>query len=269
MMAVGSDFYVFGGSTFRAELFRFSTTANQWEELNAPQASGLLFSRGRRGQSMVAVGRDLYIFGGGMADQRMNILFTADLLVYSTARVLAWPPSGISNGWLTRVYDGDIIQVRGKVNLPSGFTVNLCSHELLPCTITITGDPSASSTIHRFINSRIVCEATAGCTSVTMRHVKVVCTKEASKAGALQISGAGAVATIEGVTFTDCTSEEDGGSMRVYNGATVKMSGTTFKRSSSQVPFLSCHSCKPLTPLSSVLVTYINLVNNVWVGGAV
>jgi len=271
MMAVGSDFYVFGGRRtslsrhFPAELFRFSTTANQWEQLNAPQASGLLFSSERTGHSMVAVGRDLYIFGGQNTDGQ----FTADLLVYSTARVFAWPPSGISNGWLTRVYDGDIIHVIGEVNLPSGFTVNPCSHELLPCTITITGDPSASSTIHRFTNSRIVCEATAGCTSVTMRHVTVVCTKDASKAGALQISGAGAVATIEGVTFTDCTSEEDGGSMRVYNGATVKMSGTTFKRSSSQVPFLSFHSGKPLTPLSNVLAKYVNLANNVWVGEAV
>jgi len=244
MIAVGSDFYMFGGGrilslvNIPAELFRFSTTANQWEQLNAPQASGLLFSSERTGHSMVAVGRDLYIFGGERGE-KTNRQFTADLLVYSTARVFAWPPSGISNGWLTRVYDGDIIQVIGEVNLPLGSTVNLCSHELLPCTIAITGDPSASSTIHRFTNSRIVCEATAGCTSVTMRHVTVVCTKEASKVGALQISGAGAVATIEGVTFTDCTSEEDGGSMRVYNGATVKMSGTTFKRSSSQVPFLS------------------------------
>ncbi len=70
-----------------------------------------------------------------------------------------------------------------------------------------------------------------------MRHVAVACTGEASAAGPLEISGASAVATIEGATFSDCVSVGDGGSIRAYNGATVNISGTTFQRSSSQVPF--------------------------------
>jgi hypothetical protein len=157
--------------------------------------------------------------------------------VYTTRQVIAWPASGFSRTWFTRVYDGDIVQVTGDADWPSGITVDLCVPPVFPCSLTIAGSASASSTIRRHTNSRIVCEAASGCTGVTMRHVAVACTGEASAAGPLQISGAGAVATIEGATFSDCVSVEDGGSIRAYNGATVKVSGTTFQRSSSQVPF--------------------------------
>jgi hypothetical protein len=49
------------------ELFRFSTTMMQWEQLDAPQVSGSRPSA-RFGHGMVAVGSDLYVFGGDIAD---------------------------------------------------------------------------------------------------------------------------------------------------------------------------------------------------------
>jgi hypothetical protein len=187
---------------------------------------------------------------------------TFDLLVCGTKQVFAWPASGLSTVWLTRVYDGDILHLTGDADWPSGMTVELCS-TFFPCSLTIAGDPSASSTIRRHTNSRIVCKASSGCTGVTMRHVAVACTGKASAAGPLEISGASAVATIEGATFSDCVSVGDGGSILAYNGATVYVSGTTFQRSSSQVPFLSCHSYNPLTPLPIVLIIYVHLSHNV------
>ena len=156
-----------------------------------------------------------------------------DLLVYTIPQVIPLPASGFSLTWFTRVYDGDIIQVTGDADLPSGLTVDLCLPPV-PCFLTIVGNASTSNTIRRHTNSRIVCEATSGCTGLTMRHVAVACTSEASAAGPLQISGAGALATIEGATFSDCMSVADGGSILAYNGATVKVFRTTFQRSSSQ-----------------------------------
>jgi hypothetical protein len=44
------------------ELFRFSTTKIQWEQLDAPQVSGSPPSQ--RISGMVSVGSDLYVFGG-------------------------------------------------------------------------------------------------------------------------------------------------------------------------------------------------------------
>jgi N-acetylneuraminic acid mutarotase len=230
MVAVGSDLYVFGGIVFLAsnafdgdsnELFRFSTTELKWEEI---QVSGTQPSE-RYSHNMVAVGSDLYSFGGTSG--------TDPFLVYTTRQVIASPASGFSLTWFTRVYDGDIVQVRGDADWTFGITVNFCVPPV-PCSLTIAGNSSASSTIRFHTNSRIVCEAASGCTGVTMRHVAVACSGEVSAAGPLQISGAGAVATIEGVTFSDCVSVDDGGSIRAYNGATVKVSGTTFQRSSSQ-----------------------------------
>jgi hypothetical protein len=45
------------------DLFRFSRTKMQWEQLDAPQVLGSSPS-GRYGHGMVAVESDLYVFGG-------------------------------------------------------------------------------------------------------------------------------------------------------------------------------------------------------------
>ena len=62
------------------ELFRFSTTALQWEELDAALVSGSPPSA-RDGHTMAAVGSDIFVFGGW---------------TYSgeEARCACWPPSG-------------------------------------------------------------------------------------------------------------------------------------------------------------------------------
>ena len=254
MATVGRDFYVFGGQTYTDagdtkanDLFRFSTTEQKWEKI---QVSGTPPSA-RSGHCMAAVGNNLYSFGGLF--EASGYLSAAHFLVYTIQQVFAWPASGFSPMWFTRVYDGDIIQVTGDADWPSEITIELCSSANLPCSLTIAGSASAYSTIRRHSNSRIVCEAASGCTGVTMRHVTVACSGEASAAGPLQVSGAGAVATIEGATFSDCVSVEDGGSIRAYNGATVKVSGTTFQRSSSQVPFFAMSFLQPLdTPTKCI-----------------
>jgi N-acetylneuraminic acid mutarotase len=254
MATVGRDFYVFGGYTHTDagdsnsnDLFRFSTTEQKWEKI---QVSGTPPSA-RSFHRMAAVGNNLYSFGGDF--EASGSFFADPFLVYTTQQVFAWPASSFSPMWFTRVYDGDIIQITGDADWPSEITVELCSSANLPCSLTIAGSASAYSTIRRHSNSRIVCEAASGCTGVTMRHVTVACSGEASAAGPLHISGAGAVATIEGATFSDCVSVEDGGSIRAYNGATVKVSGTTFQRSSSQVPFFAMSFLQPLdTPTKCI-----------------
>ena len=72
MAAVGSDLFVFGGYTeypvdqsypYSSELFQFSTTAMEWEQLDAALVSGVPPSA-RGGHAMAAVGSDLFVFGG-------------------------------------------------------------------------------------------------------------------------------------------------------------------------------------------------------------
>jgi len=113
------------------DLHRFSTTALQWEQLDGALVSGSPPSA-RYGHGMVAVGSELYVFGG------YNILlpgvYLADLLVYVTPQVIPWPASGFTLAWLSRVYDGDIIQPTGDTDWSSGVAVELCVTPLLPCS---------------------------------------------------------------------------------------------------------------------------------------
>ncbi len=57
------DRAVMSNKRWSNELFRFSTTKMQWEQLDAPQVSGSPPSN-RTHHGMVAVGSDLYVFGG-------------------------------------------------------------------------------------------------------------------------------------------------------------------------------------------------------------
>ena len=167
MVSVGSDLYVLGGdgnNGYSNDLFRFSSTDHTWEHLDvgSPPIA-------KSGYGMVSMGSDLYVFGGEIVN----------LLVYTTRQVIAWPAFGFSRTWFTRVYDGDIIQVTGNADWPSRITVDV-GLPPVPSFFAIAGNASASSTIRRHTNSRIVCEASLGCTGVTIRNVAVACTARPS-----------------------------------------------------------------------------------------
>ena len=66
---------------FSNDLFRFSTTALQWEQLDADLVSGSPPSA-RYGHAMVAVGSELFVFGGEKDSGE-------------EARCACWPPSGV------------------------------------------------------------------------------------------------------------------------------------------------------------------------------
>ena len=66
---------------FSNELFRFSTTALQWKQLDAALVSGSPPSD-RRAHAMAVVGSDLFVFGG-------------DTDSGEEARCACWPPSGV------------------------------------------------------------------------------------------------------------------------------------------------------------------------------
>ena len=144
----------------------------------------------------------------------------------------------------TRVYDGDTILV--TTNKTWDWQLELCSDAMVPCGLTITGDPAASSTIHRLSTIKISCKLNAGagdCTGVILRDVTIVCDANAlATMGPLQISGVGLAMYIENSILYGCASIKDGGSIRVYGGGTVHVSGSRIQRSSSQVCAFCCAS---------------------------
>ena len=89
MAAVGSDLFVFGANYYLfelTELFRFSTTARKWEQLDATLVSAVPPS-GRSDPAMAAVGSDLFVFGGYRSG------LTGDPNPGEEARCACWPPS--------------------------------------------------------------------------------------------------------------------------------------------------------------------------------
>ena len=157
------------------------------------------------------------------------------LLVRRLPAFLAMPggPHGNVMG-LTRVYDGDTLNIPGDADLH--FSVNLCSNAILPCSLVMKG----GGTIRLHTDAGILCDSTRGCTGVHFKNLVLHCAEKASVLGPLQISGAGAFLQIESSTISRCSSIEDGGSARVYNGATVKIYESTFQRSSSKVHIYVC-----------------------------
>jgi hypothetical protein len=80
----------------------------------------------------------------------------------------------------------------------------------------------------------IGCHATDGCTGLKVSDLKLHCYSGVEvTAGPFQVSGKVEM-TIENVNFSDCRTVQDGGVMRIYNGAKVTMIDSIIERSSSR-----------------------------------
>jgi predicted outer membrane repeat protein len=195
--------------------------------------------------SMTAVktstGTDLYLYGSQLTDS-----LSAETASGEECNLFVLTVPGATHEFqpdfgplvFSRFYDGDIINGATATSSmrPSGssvgssqnWEVRLCSNSLLPCSLQFVNafDRQAQS---------IVCQASDGCTGIALQNVVVQCDPNVMAPSApFQVSGAGAALRIEGSTFTDCRSMEDGGAVRAYDGATVNISGSTFQRSASQ-----------------------------------
>jgi len=113
----------------------------------------------------------------------------------------------------------------------AAWDIHLCSQPFLPCSLTIQG---AGGTIHRLAGGRIICQASVGCSVVTLQDLTIACVgKVSSPEGLLQLSGAGSSLRMTKSSITGCSSIADGGSIRAFNGAVVMLSEVTITRSSS------------------------------------
>ena len=268
-MAVdGTDLYVFGGAiadittmgtqfrTSSNDLSRFSLLTHEWSDLgfsqmgSTPPLSGgpPVLSGGPGQSSMTSVrtsaGTDLYLFSVApcASGSCAGATHESDLFVRTVPGATHEFQPDFGPLVFARFYDGDIIHAATSTSSarPSGssvgptenWEVRLCSHLLLPCSLQFVGTSLSSFVRH---SQNIVCQASDGCTGITLQNAVVQCDPNVMAPSApFQVSGAGAALRIEGSTFTDCRSMEDGGAVRAYDGATVNISGSTFQRSASQ-----------------------------------
>ena len=216
------------------ELFKYSTTWKTWSKVDGART----LPSARRQHSMTAVGHDIYIFGGKTTTLSSGL---SDLLVHQASRFHDWTSSfGLSS--FTRIYDNDIIRVAHNVDW--GFSVDLCSISILPCSLKIVaeGATRTNATLRRLANSTITCDAANDCKGFSLEGVIVACSNQISKMPPLQAAGIGTSITVTDSDFEDCRSEAAGGAILVTDGAVIDVSDSSFKRSSTAMAILGAHA---------------------------
>ena len=100
----------------------------------------------------------------------------------------------------------------------------------MPCHLTITG------AMHRRAET-IFCGETdhAPCTGISLRNLTLRCSKHfRAESGPLQVSGSSAKLQVINSSIFDCAATEDGGSLRVMDGALLVMSDSLVQGSCSE-----------------------------------
>ena len=145
-----------------------------------------------------------------------------ELFVRGAGQTWDWSDLGITT--LTRVYDEDTVRINtSDAPLQSKsifYNLRLCSQPWMPCHLTITG------AMHRRAET-IFCgeEDLASCTGITLWKLTLRCSKHfRSESGPLQVSGSSAKLQVINSSIFDCAATEDGGSLRVMDGALLEMS---------------------------------------------
>ena len=227
MTSIGTKLVLFGGKTgsligdYSNELWEFDNM--EWNLRVGMPASD---PWSRHDHVLASLGSQIFLHGGFNGSHRLD-----DLLITVGGKTQDWPAVGETS--FTRIYDGDTILINKDTEWNWSTTVDLCSKRHLPCSLKIMGDPASLGKIFRHGSGVISCKVENGCSAMVLHEVQLVCNKNIlATAGPLQISGA--VLILEASTFSDCHSIEDGGAIRVYNQARVRMVGSTIERSSSQ-----------------------------------
>ena len=141
-----------------------------------------------------------------------------------------WPYNGLP-GFLP-IYDEDTVTIYGQSVLD--VSIDLCSGKYVPCLLSIMG--SEDSSLSRTGAGKLGCHASLGCTAILLQHVTLLCNKdELAETGPLQISGKSAALIISNSSISGCSSVQDGGSVRMHDGATLTLSESSISHSSSQV----------------------------------
>jgi hypothetical protein len=220
------DMDIFLWTSGSDSLFRLSLTTLTWEQLEVPTTCSVCVKRWDF--AIANIGGVLWMYGGYARSAASSDLLSIDV----GRRVWSWPDNGLTA--FTRIFDTDVIQVTSSVAWPrlnmSAWNISLCSQPYLPCSLTITG----GGTIQRSAGSSMTCQASLGCSVVTLLNVTLACDKnDVSSTRPLQISGAGTLLRMLNVTMTDCVTIGDGGSIRAMSGANVTISDSIIQHSSS------------------------------------
>ena len=133
---------------------------------------------------------------------------------------------------LSEMYDGDVVLIEEHVpnRLDVSWSMN-CVTDPIPCSLTLAGQGS-SSRVDVF-GGGIKCDSDSGCTEVLIQNVEFKC-QTPSTQSLFEISGMTASLVMTKTTITGCSSEQDGGSISIWNRAALSMSACAINSSFSK-----------------------------------
>ena len=172
-----------------------------------------------------------------------------DLMAITSLKEVSW---AAGEGWLINVFDWDTILVDQNNPAELSFNFDLCTG-IRPCSAYIKGN--GIGFIRRSGGGYISCFESHHCSGLVLESVSVVCQDNQTLNSVLKIGGS--IISVINSSFSDCSSETDGGAIHAYDRSHVQISFTKFLNvhSSGRGGAVSVHK-------SNLNITWCNFLNN-------
>ncbi|EKX52472.1 hypothetical protein GUITHDRAFT_101644 [Guillardia theta CCMP2712] len=233
MVVYKTKLFVYGGiinydtANFWVDLYSFDLETLTWTEL---------FSKNDRQDGAVFVGLVI-----SMELHSMIGLYyipsptTIDLMLTSRKLPMDRESTGHIMLDLLTSYDWDTIllppcsHAQACLSLVSQLT--LCDRSWMPCFLSLKGSNSGITLFH---DAAILCDAKQGCSGISASNLTLFCSgyRQGTNA-ALRMLSVGAHLELDRVSVFGCSSQDDGGSVQLYGGATGALASRRFVGSSS------------------------------------
>ncbi|EKX54284.1 hypothetical protein GUITHDRAFT_99762 [Guillardia theta CCMP2712] len=105
-------------------------------------------------------------------------------------------------------------------------SIELCSRAWMPCHISLISEAGKASSLLLLDNANVMCDGRQGCTGIQVNGVDLICSSSRDTSVApLRLVGLEAHLDLNNSAVVGCSSNDDGGSIQVYGGATADLFG--------------------------------------------
>ena len=145
----------------------------------------------------------------------------SDMLAFTSPNFVQWGPAAAGWRWLVFVYDWDTVFVADNGTAFAYSTTSLCTGHI-PCTLQVRG--GSNGTLELSVNAQVQCLSSAGCSSISIRGVGLICKNNTKSAFRME----GSTLSALDVSFDRCSSDTDGGVIQAYYLAEVTIDRCNF-----------------------------------------
>ncbi len=144
-----------------------------------------------------------------------------DLMAITSLNQVSW---GAGEGWLINVFDWDTILVDENTPAELSFNLDLCTG-IRPCFAHIKG--SKFGMIRQSGGGYISCLGSHHCTGLVLESVWIAC-KDIRTSNSV-LKSVGSTISVINSSFSDCSSQTDGGAIQAYDRSQVQIMFSTFR----------------------------------------